>query len=219
MDPDPRQWGSVPPPPGDGRFRVPAGLVLAAGAGRRFGGPKALVELEGRLLVERGVDLLQSAGCMPCVVVLGAAAARVRRRADLSGALVVHAPQWQRGQSESLAAGLVELSGSPAPAVVVTLVDQPLVTPAVIRRLVRRWRGGAEAVVATYDGRPRTPVLLARTVWEEVAASLGGDRGAGPWLRSHPERVTPVEVGDLADDLDVDEPDDLAAVRQRLRPI
>ncbi len=60
-----------------------AGLVLAAGGGRRYGGPKALVHHEGSLLVERAVRTVRDAGCAPVVVVLGAAAAEVRASAQL----------------------------------------------------------------------------------------------------------------------------------------
>jgi CTP:molybdopterin cytidylyltransferase MocA len=93
------------------------------------------------------------------------------------------------------------------------------VTTGATGRLVAAWRDGAAAVAATYQGRMRTPVLLDRSVWEEVRAGLSGDRGAGPWLRAHPDRVAAVEVGDVADDIDVDTGDDLEAIRRRIRPL
>src|SRR5262245_52916064 len=66
-----------------------AGLVLAAGGGRRYGGPKALVHHEGQLLVERAVSTVREAGCAPIVVVLGAAAAEVRAQAKLGDVTIV----------------------------------------------------------------------------------------------------------------------------------
>lgn len=200
-------------------YELPAGMLLAAGAGSRFGSTKALIDLDGRYLVERGVDLLRSSGCSPCVVVLGAQASAVRAAADLSGADVVVADAWQRGQSASLDVGLGRLVAGPATAVLIALADQPLVTTGAMRRLIATWRDGATAVAATYAGRMRTPVLLDRTVWDEVRAGLSGDRGAGPWLRAHPERVTAVEIGDVADGIDIDTEGDLEVVRRRIRPL
>ncbi len=87
-----------------------AGLLLAGGAGRRFGGPKALVRLDGELLVERGVRLLRDGGCAPVVVVLGAQAERVRAVAELP--IVVVAEDWATGMGASLRAGLAALAGA-----------------------------------------------------------------------------------------------------------
>src|SRR5437588_1746517 len=93
-----------------------AGLLLAAGGGRRYGMPKALVERDGRLLVEHAAQVLRAGGCDPVVVVLGAAADEVRRRADLAGAIVVDNPDWADGMGSSLRAGLAALASTGAPA-------------------------------------------------------------------------------------------------------
>jgi nicotine blue oxidoreductase len=184
-----------------------AGLLLAAGAGRRMGGPKALVELDGEPLVRRGVRLLRDGGCDPVVVVVGAAADRVRPLCD--GAQVVEAPDWSTGMAASLRAGLAALD---AAACVVALVDQPRVTPAAVQRLRAAHTDGARAAVATYAGRARNPVLLDRSVWADVAASAQGDEGARPWLRAHPSLVVLVDCTDAGTPDDVDTPQDLAAL-------
>lgn len=185
-----------------------AGLLLAAGAGRRMGGPKALVELDGELLVQRGVRLLRDGGCGPVVVVLGAAADEVR--AHVEGADVVVAHDWAEGMGASLRAGLAALQRTAADACVVALVDQPLVQPAAVRALLRT---GGPAAVATYDGQPRNPVLLSREVWPAVASSAVGDQGARGWLRAHPELVTAVPCDGSS--FDVDTPEDLSALHSR----
>jgi CTP:molybdopterin cytidylyltransferase MocA len=188
-----------------------AGLLLAAGGGRRFGGPKALAVYAGELLVERGVRLLEAGGCAPVLVVLGAGADQVRAGAHLGAAIVVFNERWATGMGSSLRAGLDALRED-AQAVVVALVDQPLVTPAAVERLVHAWRAGAEAAVATYAGRPRNPVLLDRCLWAEVGARADGDAGARAFLRAHPDRVTPVPCDDVASSADVDTAADLAAL-------
>ena len=182
-----------------------AGLLLAAGAGRRFGGPKALVEVDGRPLVVRGVEVLRQGGCEPVVVVLGAAADRVRPL--VQDADVVVADGWDEGMGASLRAGLAALTDTPAQACVVALVDQPRVTAQAVARLAA---ADGDAAVATYGGAPRNPVRLARAVWPEVAALAVGDTGARAWLRAHPDRVVAVPCDDVADPVDVDTPADLS---------
>lgn len=181
-----------------------AGLLLAAGSGSRFGGPKALVTLQGRTLAERGVDLLRAAGCDPVIVVVGA-------RADEVAALVpgtVVAPEWQTGMGASLRTGLASLPAT-VEAVVVALADQPLVTVEAVHRLLA---AGGPAAVATYGGKARNPVLLHRSTWAGVAELAVGDTGARPWLRAHPALVTEVPCDDVASPFDIDTPADLATL-------
>ena len=149
-----------------------AGLVLAAGEGRRLGSPKALVEVGGQRLVDQAVTGLRLGGCEPVVVVLGAALVEV------PGAHVVTDEEWPTGMGSSLRVGLASLCEIDATAVVVTLVDTPGVTGSVVDRLVVACAAGADVAVATYNGQPRTPVLLTRTHWPEVAEMAVGDVGA-----------------------------------------
>jgi CTP:molybdopterin cytidylyltransferase MocA len=181
-----------------------AGLVLAAGAGRRYGGPKALVEYEGRLLVERAVDTLRAGGCAPVVVVLGAAADRIRERARLADAMVVDNPQWSTGMASSLRAGLEAVAGTDAPAVVVLLVDMPGVSAGAVRRVAGASSPDALAIAGYGGDRRGHPVLLGREHWAGVAAAARGDTGARDYLRGHAERVQVVPCGDIADDHDID---------------
>jgi CTP:molybdopterin cytidylyltransferase MocA len=184
-------------------------IVLAAGEGRRFGGPKALVTFDGRLLVERAVDLAAASGCESCVVVLGADADTVASRANLASASVVVAERWAEGMGQSLRAGLAIAMRGETQDVVVLLVDQPRIRPEAIRRLRSALDDGARAAVATYDGKPRNPAAFHSSVLAEVASAVQGDEGARGWLRAHPELVTSVECGDTGDPSDIDTIDDL----------
>ena len=186
-----------------------AGILLAAGEGSRLGRPKALVELGGQTLAERGVTLLRDGGADPVLVVTGAAPVRVH------GARTVHNPDWRTGMGTSLAAGLRALDevGDGAGAAVIALADQPLVGPEAVRRLITAYHNGASVAVATYHGQPRNPVLIAREHWPAVLALAIGDAGARPFLRARPELVTLVECGDTGSPDDVDTPEDLARVR------
>jgi CTP:molybdopterin cytidylyltransferase MocA len=184
-----------------------AGLLLAAGSGSRLGTPKALVALGGRSLVEQGISLLTDGGCSPVVVVLGAA------HVPTPGALAVVAPDWETGMGASLRAGLAAL-GPDVTAVVVALVDMPLVGPAAVQRLIATPTDGAS--VATYAGKRGNPVLLQRAIWADVAALAVGDVGARPWLAANPSRVVEVDCDGTGSPVDIDTPDDLAAVRAAL---
>lgn len=183
-----------------------AGLVLAAGAGRRFGMPKALVRHNGKLFVEHAAGVLHDGGCAPVVVVLGALAEAVRTTAVLTGSSIVDNPDWPTGMGSALRAGLAALAGTDRTAVLVLPVDTPGVTAAAVTRFVAL---AAPDVLAraTYDGAPGHPVLIGRDRWAEVAELAEGDAGARPYLARH--QVTTVPCEDVADGHDVDRPEDL----------
>ncbi|MEU6646470.1 nucleotidyltransferase family protein [Saccharomonospora sp. NPDC046836] len=187
---------------------ITAGLLLAAGAGRRFGKPKALAELGGEALVTRAVRILTEGGCDPVVVVLGAGADEARALVPRTATVVV-AADWAEGMGASLRAGLRALpSLDPVPdAALVQLVDLPGVGAEVVARLVTHT--GSEAVArAGYDGVPGHPVLFGRKWWAEIAATAQGDRGARGWLSGRAD-VRLVECGDLGHGADADTPAEL----------
>ena len=181
-----------------------AGLVLAAGGGRRYGMPKALVEYEGSLLVERAVRTARAV-CDPVLVVLGAQAVDVWRTADLDGATVLANRDWETGMASSLRTGLDGLRGWPGriDAALVTLVDMPGMTPEALRAVAAHAAPDALAI-ATYGGVRGHPVLLGRDHWAGVAETATGDEGARRYLAAHD--VTEVDCTDLADPTDLDVP-------------
>jgi CTP:molybdopterin cytidylyltransferase MocA len=216
----------------DGRVRLVAvrttvaGVLLAAGEGSRLGRPKALVELGGQTLAERGVNLLRAGGANPVIVVTGAVPVQLDR------IHTVYNDQWRTGMGSSLRAALRALSAAKPPAgtaaeqdrtalpanigaVVVALADQPLVGAGAVARLIAAYRDGASVVVAAYDGRPRNPVLLAREHWPEVIATTAGDQGARAFLRARADLVTLVECGDTGSPDDIDTAEDLDRVARR----
>ncbi|TVL92907.1 NTP transferase domain-containing protein [Streptomyces sp. SAJ15] len=189
-----------------------AGLLLAAGGGRRLGGrPKALLTHRGRPLVEHAVRVLRTGGCDPVQVVLGAAAAEVRARAELTGCRLVENQGWPSGMGSSLRTGLAALdtAAPEASAALVLLVDQPRIGAEAVARLLDAHRRGAGLAAACYDGERGHPVLIARAHWPEVAASAAGDRGARAFLQTHRGELTLVECADIATPDDIDTPEDL----------
>ncbi|MFE4667880.1 NTP transferase domain-containing protein [Streptomyces sp. NPDC056716] len=192
-----------------------AGLLLAAGGGRRLGGrPKALLRHRGRPLVEHAVRVLRTAGCDRVHVVLGAQAAAVRERARLDGCVLVDNPAWERGMGSSLRAGLASLDGTGAGAALVLLVDQPGIGPEAAGRVLRAYTGTGSLVSAAYDGVRGHPVLFGSERWAGIAASATGDRGARAYLQEHAGEITLVEVGDVARAYDIDTEADLAQLEE-----
>ena len=169
------------------------GLLLAAGAGRRMGMPKALVD--GWL--RRSVGVLLDGGCDRVAVVLGAAADEAVHLLEGLDVEVVVADDWSDGMGASLRSGLSEVDGD----VLVNLVDLPDVGADVVARVLAT---GATLARATYDGRPGHPVLIGAAHLGPLIATLGGDTGARAYLDAHDALL--VECGDLATGRDRDRP-------------
>lgn len=181
------------------------GIVLAAGAGTRFGGPKALARSDdGTPWVEIACRVLLDGGCTDVIVTLGAGA-------DEAGPLVpgwattAVVPDWEGGASASLRAGLAAAAGTSADVAVITLVDLPDLPSAAVRRLL----GSDDGAVGTdtlrravHDGRPGHPVVLGRRHWEPIAHTVRGDQGAAGYLREH--AVDVVDCTDLGGGQDID---------------
>ncbi len=183
-------------------------ILLAAGAGSRFGGGKLLAKLNDMPLVEHVLVALEASPVDKTVVVVGADAKRLREVCEPYGFRIVENPEWRRGQSTSVRAGLRAL-GPEARAAVVLLADQPLVGADAVKRLVEAFEGGAKVAVAAYGGEPRNPVLFSREVWPLLEAELSGDEGARPFLRRHQDLVTRVPCDEVGDPVDVDTAEDL----------
>jgi CTP:molybdopterin cytidylyltransferase MocA len=180
-----------------------AGLILAAGAGTRFGNtPKLLAELNGRPLLQHVIAAMTAVPELePVVVVLGDRAEQMRSKVDFGRSRPVVCPDWSQGLSRSLRCGAAALAG--AERVLVALGDVPTLTPAVVRRFLDAPPGTR----AAYAGKPGHPVVLGPEQLSQVTA-LTGDAGAGRLLTGG----TMIECGDLTSGRDVDTPADLAAL-------
>lgn len=187
----------------DGGTRV-CGIILAAGAGTRFGGPKALAhDHAGRPWLGLAVDALREGGCDEVVVVLGAGADAAASLVP-SVARITLVTDREGGLSHSLRVGLKAAVG--AEAAVIIPVDTPTLPSAAVARVIA---AGDDALAtalrrATYRGLPGHPVLLGATHWAAVSAEVHGDSGAGSFLTRH--GATAVECADLWSGEDRDRP-------------
>lgn len=192
-------------------------VVLAAGAGTRFGGGKLLAELEGRPILQHVLAAVGDVAPGCCVVVLGADASAVEVRMTWHDEMRVVNPTPEAGLASSLRLGVAACLGvlPGATAVMVVLGDQPRTSPDVMRALVAAVSAaeaaGAWAVVPRYaTGDGTNPTLLLRDALARVP-DLEGDRGMGPLLSARPGRIHAVDVPGT--NPDVDTRADLAALR------
>jgi molybdenum cofactor cytidylyltransferase len=192
---------------------VIGGAILAAGPSTRFGPrPKQLADLDGRPLLAHAVAAMTAApGVARVVVVLGAHSGEIAASVDFHGAQPIVAADWRSGQAAALRAAVAEL-GRDCDAIVVTLGDQPRITPGSIGRVIDAASGPEPAVRAVYRGAPGHPVLVKRPLFARLACTRG-DVGARDVLGS--VEVHDVECADVGSPVDVDTPAELAALRPR----
>jgi len=177
-----------------------AGLILAAGQGRRMGKPKAIVEIDGVRLIDHAVSIFKQAGVEEIFVVLGAWVGQVE------GATVIVNDNWRSGMASSLKTGLSHINDIPEiESVVLSLVDLPGVTSAGIERILQ---APGELVVATYGGLRGHPVKFAKSHWPGIIESAHGNVGARDYLATRSD-IHHLRLDDIADGTDLDTSEEL----------
>jgi molybdenum cofactor cytidylyltransferase len=191
---------------------VIGGAILAAGPSTRFGPrPKQLADLDGQPLLAHAVAAMTAApGLARVVVVLGAHSGEISASVDFRGAQPIVAADWRSGQAAALRAAVAEL-GHDCDAIVVTLGDQPRITPGAIARVIDEASGPEAAVRAVYGGVPGHPILMKQPLFARLAR-LRGDVGARDVLGR--VDVHEVECADVGSPVDVDTPAELERARE-----
>jgi molybdenum cofactor cytidylyltransferase len=188
------------------------GIILAAGASSRMGRPKALLPLGGGTFVTRLCGTLTAAGLDDVIVVAGAdldAVASAVSRAGLS-ARIIENPRRHEGQLSSVLAGLAVADRPGVEAVVVHLVDAPLVSAGTVRAVVDAFRRTRAPIVRpVIHGRHGHPVLFARDVFDELRRADPAI-GAKAVVRAHAADACDVPVDDEGACRDIDTPEDYA---------
>ncbi len=196
------------------RMRIVA-IVLAAGEGRRIGGPKALLRIGASTFLARAAALLARPGVAAQIVVLGHEADRVAAEGGLpEGVTIVRNLRYGEGMLTSVLAGLEAAEAAAAEAVLLHPVDHPLVEPLTVDRVVGALEAGALIAVPSHAHRRGHPGGFARGAWAALRA-ISPRRGARAVLADHPHWVVHVE-GDAGCVAGVDTPEDYARyVRSR----
>jgi nicotine blue oxidoreductase len=173
------------------------GIVLAAGAGTRYGKPKVLAG--GGQWLRNAVTALHDGACTDIVVVLGAAVVDVPPPAR-----PVVADNWADGMSTSLRAGIDALDSDAVDFAVILTVDTPDIGADAVRRVLDAAADAPSGIArAKYGERPGHPVVIARRHWPELLAVVHGDEGARPFLAARDDVVS-VDCADLATGADID---------------
>lgn len=188
---------------------IPA-IVLAAGASSRMGAPKAVLPIgQGDTFLTRIARTLRSAGCQEIFVVLGNDGELVRRHLSTAAPDItpIDNPSPERGQLSSLLVGLAAAERQDVPAVLVTLVDVPLVTTATITAILNayRQRGDALIVRPAMAGRYGHPTIFDRRPFAELR-NADPSAGAKAVIRARPAGVVDVPVEDEGAFIDIDTP-------------
>jgi CTP:molybdopterin cytidylyltransferase MocA len=184
-------------------------IVLAAGAGRRMGGPKALLGIDGTTFLARACERLARPGVGHVVAVLGHAAERVRAQGGApDGVRLLVNPRHEDGMLGSILCGLDEAERLGGDALLLQPVDHPLVAAATVDRVVDALRGGATIAVPSWEGRRGHPAGFARSCWPALRAASPA-QGARAVLRDRADSVSHVP-GDPGCVAGIDTPEDYA---------
>ena len=192
-----------------------AGIVLAAGGSRRMGSPKQILRLDGESLVRRAAKAALASHCARVLVVVGSHAELIAREVEDLPLECVTNTDWQRGIGTSIRAAVEHIAGAAPPfdAVLITAVDQPAVTAALLDRLIAAGETAPAGLAACeYDGTVGVPALFARRHFDALRI-LDGDRGGKAILTAHADGVARIPFAPAA--LDIDTPADYERVSKR----
>lgn len=183
-------------------------LILAGGAGRRFGGGKLLADLGGAPVIRRVAERVCAAEFAEVIAITGSQGAAISGALAGADVFVSEAPDWAEGMAASLRTGIAALSPQAA-GVCVFLGDMPLAPVGLCPALVAAAQRAGYAARPRVAGQPGHPVAFTRAAFADLLA-LQGDQGATALLKARPEAVAYVDTADTGALLDIDTPDDLA---------
>jgi molybdenum cofactor cytidylyltransferase len=200
----------------NGRINPRVGaVVLAAGSSSRMGKPKQLLPLAGTTVLEQTLQNLRAAHVDEIVLVLGSSAEIIERQlstSSIKNLKILVNPDYSQGMASSLSVGL-SATASEIDAALIVLADQPFIQPETFNRIIDRYHHSeAQIIIPAYRGFRGNPVLLDRSVFDEVMA-LKGDIGCRAIFGDHSDRIVKVEVDDIGVLLDIDNREDYERLR------
>ena len=183
-------------------------IILAAGAATRMGRPKQLLSYQGRSLILHAVEVALASMSQPIIVVLGAYVEQIKPELMLKAVQVVENSQWQEGMSSSIRAGISMLlkTNSKLDAVIISLADQPLVSPQIFNQLIQSYQETQKVIIASkYNETTGVPALFSNALFPELM-QLEGDKGAKALIQKYIDRGLILLIPEAA--IDIDTPDD-----------
>ncbi len=186
--------------------------MLAAGAGRRFGGGKLLAPFAGSALIRRTAEAVCAAGFAEVLVVTGAGGPAITAALDGLPCRIIAAPEWREGMAASLRTGLAAIASAEA-GVFVFLGDMPLVPVPLCADLAILAQRAGYAARPVMAGQPGHPAAFTRAAFADLA-ELRGDAGANRLLAGRTSGVAYLETDEAGALIDIDAPEDLAAAER-----
>jgi len=183
-------------------------IILAAGAATRMGRPKQLLSYQGRSLILHAVEVALASMSQPIIVVLGAYVEQIKPELMLKAVQVVENSQWQEGMSSSIRAGISMLlkTNSKLDAVIISLADQPLVSPQIFNQLIQSYQETQKVIIASkYNETTGVPALFSKALFPELM-HLEGDKGAKALIQQYIDTGLILLMPEAA--IDIDTPDD-----------
>lgn len=189
-------------------------VLLAAGGSTRMGSPKQLLPYEGRPLIRHAAETALASGCHPVVVVLGSHIDEVRPALDGLDVVVVENTDWQQGMGSSIRAGISGAQIMGCDGAILALADQPLVTPAILRRLVEEHEETGRPIIASeYGGTVGVPAFFARECFPKLTSLLPSEDSRATILANLEQSI---RISCPEAETDIDTPEDYqAACRAR----
>ena len=183
-------------------------IILAAGASTRMGTPKQLLRYQGNSLLRNTVESAVSSVCKPVVVVLGANAQQIAPEVNIPSVRAVENSDWHMGMGSSIRRGVLEITtfSDTVDAAIITVCDQPFLSPAIINHLVATYHSTGKPIIASrYADTLGVPVLFQHTFFSELT-TLNEKVGAKKLINKHRSQVfsIPFPLGAI----DIDTPKD-----------
>lgn len=184
-----------------------AALILTAGASRRMGEPKALLPWGGTTVVEQLIKEIEAAGIQESLLVTGAHHTEIESIITPGVVPICYHPDWERGMGSSIAKGVMEVENRfpHAGAVLILLVDQPLLTKAYIRSILQAHDSNRNCIIASDYGKfAGVPALFPKSFWSELKGIPPG-QGAKGLIAKFPRQCRTLNPGRAIMDIDTPE--------------
>ena len=182
-------------------------LLLAAGGSSRMGQPKQLLPWGHKTLIKHQIEILQDTG-NPVNVVIGSNSDLVMPVIEKYPVNIFTNTEWKSGLGSSISLGIDHIIQKfpNAKGVLITLLDQPLITTAYIEKMLSAFLAGSQQVIVSQSvsGWTGVPVLFDECYFNELT-ELRNDEGAKKIIKRHEENLILLDGGELLDDIDTPE--------------
>lgn len=190
----------------DARHKPLAAVILSGGESRRMGAPKALLPYRGRTFVEHLIEITRHPRVGATRIVVGAHADEIRERLNAPASEIVVNEDWEKGQLSSIQAGVRGLPEGETEGMILCPVDHPIVSAALVARLIEEFDASTKAIVLpTYRGRRGHPLIFRASLYSELLAA-SAEIGARQVVWAHADDLCEVPTDDEGVVLNINDP-------------